>query len=123
MVLSNRSLETHTHSHTIGLDRLVLARDWFIQDCNQLLDESFSVCDTAPHGYMYTNLSWQSCPVSCVCLISAEPEGDDDQWDRLTNEAPQVANQMTVLEGVREGAAPVGVRPERRCRRIEPYGR
>ena len=40
----------------------------------------------------------------------------------VANEAAQVETPATLVEAVRGGVAPVGQRPERRCRRVEPYG-
>ena len=48
---------------------------------------------------------------------------DDGQWEQAVNDAPHVETRETLLGAVREGAAPVTRRPERRCRRAEPYGR
>ena len=47
----------------------------------------------------------------------------DDAWEQAGNDAPHAETRVTLLEAVREGGAPPGRRPERRCRRVEPYGR
>jgi predicted transcriptional regulator len=52
-----------------------------------------------------------------------EPEGNAQAWDQAANNAPQVETRETILEAVRQGIAPVASRPERSCRRAEPYGR
>ena len=44
-------------------------------------------------------------------------------WEQAANDAPHAETRMTLLEAVREGGLPPGRRPERQCRRIEPYGR
>jgi hypothetical protein len=51
-------------------------------------------------------------------------DGENEQaWDEAANDAPQVETRETLLEAVGGGVAAVGQRPERRCRRQEPYGR
>ena len=50
-------------------------------------------------------------------------EAADGAWEQAANDAPHVETRETLLEAGREGGAPVTRRPERKCRRVEPYGR
>ena len=58
-------------------------------------------------------------------------EADEDEadreaagaWEQAANDAPHVETRETLREAVREGGPPVGQRPGRQCRRVEPYGR
>ena len=106
-----------------------LLRGW---DCSR--GTVFELSDELVEQLTEVAHAWGRVPTR---TLRAEPEPDQGEqqneagdgtagggvWEQEANDAPHAETRMTLLEAVREGGLPPGRRPERQCRRIEPYGR